>query len=73
MEGNCAPSEGVASPPSKLKDWSTTEDDPCEPETQEVEYPETKDICSVFSDTIRVTSCANDPMVLSSQLKPCFE
>ena len=41
MEGNCGPSDGVVNPPSKLKDLSTTEDDPCEPETQEVGYPET--------------------------------
>ena len=56
MEGDCAPSEGMVSPPSKLKDLSTTEDT-CEPETQQVGYP------SVFPDTIGVTSCADNPMV----------
>ena len=71
MEKDCAPSEGVVSP-SKMKDKSTT--DPCEPETHEVEYPETEeDICSVFSNTIGVTSCSDKPMVLSSPLKPCFQ
>ena len=39
MKGECAPSEGVESLPSKLNDWSTTEDDPCEPETEEVGFP----------------------------------
>ena len=47
-EGDCAPSEGVVSPPSKLKDLTTTEDNPCEPETQEVGYPEIEDICRVL-------------------------
>ena len=37
----------MVGPPSKLNDWSTTEDDPCEPETEEVGYPETEDILSV--------------------------
>ena len=40
---------------------------------KKVEYPETKDIYSVFSDTSGVTSCADNPMVLSSPLKPCFQ
>ena len=55
-----------------MNDWSTTEDDPCEPETQEVGYPETGDICSDFrypwSD-----SRADNLMVSSSLVKPCFQ
>ena len=38
--GDFAPSNRVASPTTNLKDWSTTEDNLCEPETQELEHPE---------------------------------
>ena len=50
-----APSDGVVSPPSNLKHWSNTEDNPLEPETQELAYQKTDDISGAFVDSLGVT------------------
>ena len=60
-------------PSFKFENFSTTEDDPREPETWELGYPETEYMSSVFPDTIGVALYVDNPMALSSPSKPCFQ